>query len=147
MAWIRQCELDARREELPPIPTRIASNEEFIPPPQSPEQREVELRLWAIAETAAGKLGLSRRDFLRTGCGMAAAFVAMNQVFGPCYEVEADEPTNPEKVRETLAQGPVHLRRADAPRRCQRQVVRRHAARANGFRTSSARSGPRPRST
>jgi hypothetical protein len=100
MVWIRQCELDAGCEELPPIPTRIASNEEFIPPPQSAEQREVELRLWAIAETAANKLGLSRRDFLRTGCGLAAAFVAMNQVFGPCYEVAADEPTNPEKVRE-----------------------------------------------
>ena len=100
MAWVRQCELDAGRDDLPPIPTRIASNEEFIPPPQSPEQREVELRLWAIAETAASKLGLSRRNFLRTGCGMAAAFVAFNQVFGFCYEVEADEPTNPEKVRE-----------------------------------------------
>jgi len=100
MAWIRQCDLDASRDELPPIPTRIASNEEFIPPPQSPEQREVELRLWAIAETAANKLGLSRRDFLRTGCGMAAAFVAFNQVFGHCYEVEADEPTDPGKVRE-----------------------------------------------
>ena len=85
MVWIRQCELDAGRDDLPPIPTRIASNEEFIPPPQSPEQREVELRLWAIAETAANKLGLSRRDFLRTGCGMAAALVAMNQVFGLCY--------------------------------------------------------------
>ena len=100
MSWIRQCDLDAQRDELPPIPTRIASNEEFIPPPQSPEQKEVELRLWAIAETAASKLGLSRRDFLRTSCGMAAAFVAMNQVYGPCYEVEADEPTDPAKVRE-----------------------------------------------
>jgi predicted TIM-barrel fold metal-dependent hydrolase len=100
MPWLRQCELDARRDELPPIPTRIASNEEFIPPPQSPEQREVELRLWALAETAAPRLGLSRRDFLRTSCGMAAAFLAMNQVFGPCYEVEADELVDPEKIKE-----------------------------------------------
>ena len=100
MAWLRQCELDAVRDERPPIPTRIASNEEFIPPPQSPEQREVELRLWAIAETAAHKLGLSRRDFLRTSCGMAAALVAMNQVFGTCYEVDADEVTDREKIRE-----------------------------------------------
>ena len=50
MSWIRQCELDAGQEELPPIPTRISSNEEFIPPPQSAEQRQVELRLWAIAD-------------------------------------------------------------------------------------------------
>src|SRR5436190_18832931 len=100
MSWIRQCELDSGREELTPIPTRIASNEEFIPPPQSDEQKQIELRLWAIAETTAPKLGLSRRDFLRTSGGMAAALMAMNQVFGPCYEIDAAELTEPEKVRE-----------------------------------------------
>ncbi len=105
MPWIRQCELDAGRDELPPIPTRIASNEEFIPPPQSAEQQQVELRLWAIAETAAPKLGLSRRDFLRTSSGMAAALLAMNQVFGPCYEVDAAEVSEPEKVREKWPKG------------------------------------------
>src|SRR5687768_5146081 len=99
MPWIRQCELDAQCEQLSPIPTRIVSNEEFVPPPQSAAQKEVEFRLWAIAETAANQLGLSRRDFLRTSCGMAAALMAMNEVFGPCYEVDADEVTNPEKVR------------------------------------------------
>ena len=99
MPWIRQCELDARREDVFPIPTRIASNEEFVPPPQSEEQRQVELRLWALAETAAAKMGLSRRDFLRTGCGLAA-LLAMNQVYGPCYEVEAEELFDKEKVRE-----------------------------------------------
>jgi hypothetical protein len=39
--WVRQCDLDAACDAPPPIPTRIASNEEFIPPPQSPEQRAV----------------------------------------------------------------------------------------------------------
>ena len=34
--WVRQCDLDAGDEGRPPIPARIASNEEFIPPPQSP---------------------------------------------------------------------------------------------------------------
>jgi predicted TIM-barrel fold metal-dependent hydrolase len=98
--WIRQCELDAQREELPPIPTRIASNEEFIPPPQSPEQREVELRLWALAERAASRLGVSRRDFLRTSGGMAAAFIALNEVFGRCYEVEEEEVFDPAATKE-----------------------------------------------
>src|SRR5262245_50837704 len=89
--WIRMCELDATRDERSPIPTRIASNEEFIPPPQSEQQQQVELRLWAIAERAASRLGTSRRDFLRTSCGMAAALVAMNQVFGRCYAVDEEE--------------------------------------------------------
>ena len=36
--WVRQCDLDAQAEAPSPIPTRIASNEEFIPPPQTPQQ-------------------------------------------------------------------------------------------------------------
>ena len=43
--WVRQCDLDARAEAPQPIPARIASNEEFIPPPQSPQQIEYEARL------------------------------------------------------------------------------------------------------
>jgi predicted TIM-barrel fold metal-dependent hydrolase len=89
--WIRQCELDAQDEDRSPIPTRIASNEEFIPPPQSPEQKQFEARLAEISEHAARRQGMSRRRFLRTGSGMAAALFALNQVFGDCYDVEAAE--------------------------------------------------------
>jgi len=89
--WIRQCELDAVAEAPAPIPTRIASNEEFIPPPQTPAQRAYEARLNEISEQAARAQGLSRRDFLRTGSGMAAALLALNQVHGQCYDVSADE--------------------------------------------------------
>jgi predicted TIM-barrel fold metal-dependent hydrolase len=89
--WVRQCELDARAEAPAPIPSQIASNEEFIPPPQSPQQREYEARLAALSERAARRQGMSRRDFLRTGSGMAAALLALNQVFGDCYEVDAAE--------------------------------------------------------
>ena len=89
--WVRQCDLDAAAEAPSPIPTRIASNEEFIPPPQSPRQKEVEARLAAISERAARKQGLSRRAFLRTGSGMAAALWALNEVFGPCYSISAAE--------------------------------------------------------
>jgi predicted TIM-barrel fold metal-dependent hydrolase len=89
--WVRQCELDARAEAPAPIPSRIASNEEFIPPPQSPQQKEYEARLAHLSERAAKRQGLSRRDFLRTGSGMAAALYALNQVFGDCYDVDAAE--------------------------------------------------------
>jgi hypothetical protein len=40
--------------------------------------------------------GLSRRGFFKTGSGMAAAPVALNQVFGECYDVTADEVDGPE---------------------------------------------------
>jgi hypothetical protein len=89
--WVRQCDLDANLEAPPPIPTRIASNEEFIPPPQSPQQKEVEARVAALSERAARRHGLSRRHFLRTGAGMAVALSALNQVFGDCYAVSAEE--------------------------------------------------------
>lgn len=89
--WVRQCELDAQQDAPLPIPARIASNEEFIPPPQSTEQRAYEARAHEISERAARRQGLSRRQFLRSGSGMAAALLALNDVFGPCYEVEAAE--------------------------------------------------------
>ena len=89
--WTRQCDLDAREEAPPPIPARIASNEEFIPPPQTPQQKEYEARVADIGERAAKRQGLSRRAFLRTGSGMAAALLALNEVFGPYYNVSAAE--------------------------------------------------------
>jgi len=89
--WIRRCQIDARLEAPLPIPTQIASNEEFIPPPQSLEQKKVEALTLRLAESPAKRQGLSRRQFLRTGSGMAAGLLAMNEVFGECFAVEAAE--------------------------------------------------------
>ena len=54
-----------------PVPTQIVSNGEFNPLPQTQQQRRVEGRIKEIADTIAPQLGLDRRQFLRTGCGMA----------------------------------------------------------------------------
>jgi uncharacterized protein len=78
-----------------PLPTRLVSNEEFPPLPQTAAQREVEDRILTAAGRLAPKLGLSRRAFLRTSGGMAASLLAMNAVFGRFFnvsEVEAAEP-------------------------------------------------------
>ena len=56
--WIRQCELDDQQSAALPIPARIASNEEFIPPPQSRQQQEYEARLMEISDRAAQRQGL-----------------------------------------------------------------------------------------
>ena len=50
---MRKCDLDAQAEALSPIPTRVVSNEEFIPPPQTPEEREFEARLTDLSDKAA----------------------------------------------------------------------------------------------
>jgi uncharacterized protein len=98
--WVRACDLDAQSEAPLPIPSRIASNEEFIPPPQTPKQKEYEARALALSDQAAKKQGLSRRAFLRTGSGMAAALLALNQTFGNCYDVSAAELTDQDAFRE-----------------------------------------------
>jgi hypothetical protein len=98
--WVRNCDLDGESDSLPPIPSRIASNEEFVPPPQSAEQKEYEDRLARISDQVARRQGRSRREFLRSGSGMAAALLALNQVFGDCYQVEADEVDDPQAFEE-----------------------------------------------
>src|SRR5206468_5821626 len=78
-----------------PLPTRLVSNEEFPPLPQTAAQREVEERILAAAGRLAPRLGLRRRDFLRKSGGMATALLAMNAVFGRFFdvlEVEAADP-------------------------------------------------------
>ena len=70
-----------------PIPTQIVSNEEFIPWPRSRQQTLVEEALRETAAHASKRLGMSRREFLKTSGGMAAALVAMNSVFGALFDV------------------------------------------------------------
>ena len=79
-----------------PVPTQMVSNGEFNPLPQLPAQREVEARIGEIAESNGRRLGLDRRGFLRSGCGMAAAFLAMNEVFGPLFDVGRAEAQQPD---------------------------------------------------
>lgn len=98
--WVRRCDIDAKLEAPLPIPTQIASNEEFIPPPQSAQQKAMEARTLEIAAREAPRAGLSRRQFLRTSGGMAAALIAMNEVFGPAFEVDAAELQDAAATRE-----------------------------------------------
>ena len=83
-----------------PIPTRLVSNEEFQPLPQTAAQRQVEARILADAARLAPKLGLSRRDFLRTSGGMATSFLAMNAVFGQFFTVSEVEAAESAALRE-----------------------------------------------
>jgi len=79
-----------------PLPTRLVSNEEFPPLPQTAAQRQVEHRILEEAERLAPRLGLGRREFLRTSGGMAVSLLAMNAVFGRFFDVlpaEAAEPS------------------------------------------------------
>ena len=80
-----------------PIPTQIVSNGEYFPPSQSETQKRVERRILELADDNGKRLGLSRRQFMQTGCGMAAAFLAMNEVYGGnVFQVASAEAREPE---------------------------------------------------
>src|SRR5262249_32187242 len=74
-----------------PIPTQIVSNGEYMPPPQSENQKRVEARTPEPAGGAARGAGLDRRRFLAGTGGMAAALLAMNEVFGRFFDVKPIE--------------------------------------------------------
>jgi len=83
-----------------PIPMQIVSSDEFYPDPQNERQREVEARLLAMADDLGGKQGLDRRRFFQSAAGMAASFVAMNEVYGPLFDVSKAEAATPAMAQE-----------------------------------------------
>src|SRR5262249_10773924 len=83
-----------------PITTQVGSRDAFYPDPQNERQREVEARLLAMADDLGGKQGLDRRRFFQTAAGMAASFVAMNEVYGPLFEVSKAEAATPAIAQE-----------------------------------------------
>ena len=79
-----------------PVPTQIVSSDEYLPVPQTEKQREVEARLREMSDRLARRQGQSRRRFFQTASGMAASFVALNQVFGPLFDASEAEAATPE---------------------------------------------------
>src|SRR5256712_5537468 len=101
--WVRKSDLDAWLDRYLPVPTQVISNEEYLPMPQTPQQRLLEQEILAGAERQARSLGMNRRQFMRTSCGMALAFAAMNSVFGRFFRAEAAELFEPAAVAENHA--------------------------------------------
>jgi predicted TIM-barrel fold metal-dependent hydrolase len=79
-----------------PIPTVPMSSDEFMPGRQTEKQREYEARIKQYGSELAKKHGVSRRRFFKSAAGMAAAFVAMNDTYGPLYAVSRAEAQTPD---------------------------------------------------
>ncbi|MBX3277303.1 MAG: amidohydrolase family protein [Acidobacteria bacterium] len=79
-----------------PMPTQVVSNEEFEPRPQTQKQKHVEHLIGELSEVRARRLGMERRDFMRTSMGLATCFLASNLAYGKNYwdvdEAETWEP-------------------------------------------------------
>src|SRR3982075_2121069 len=79
-----------------PIPVQSVSSDEFMPGLQTQKQREFEARVKEMGTRMARRLGISRRRFFQTAAGMATAFLAMNDTYGPIFGVSAAEAAEPE---------------------------------------------------
>ena len=79
-----------------PVPTQMVSNGEYMPEPQTPQQKNVEARIKELADMASKKLGISRRSFMTSSGATAASFIAMNDVFGKFFKVDKEELFEPE---------------------------------------------------
>ena len=49
-----------------PVPTQIVSSDEYLPTPQTPQQKEVEAQLIELSDRLAKHQGMSRRWFFQT---------------------------------------------------------------------------------
>jgi hypothetical protein len=88
--WIRKHQRDLKKGVDSPMPTQVVSNEEFEPRPQTPKQKHVEQLIGELAAERAKKLGMERRDFMRSSMGLATCFLASNLAYGKNYW-EVDE--------------------------------------------------------
>ena len=57
-----------------PVPNRMVSNGEYMPVVQTPQQKEVATKILSMADANSKRIGMSRREYLRSSCGMAVAF-------------------------------------------------------------------------
>ena len=83
--WIRKAIRDMKKGVDSPMPTQVVSNEEFEPRPQTEKQKHVEHLIGELSEERAKKLGMQRRDFMRSSMGLATCFLASNLAYGKNY--------------------------------------------------------------
>jgi predicted TIM-barrel fold metal-dependent hydrolase len=103
--WIRKKDRDMKKGVDSPMPTQVVSNEEFIPRPQTPQQKHVEHLIGEMAEAKSKKLGLDRRTFMASAMGMATCFLAQNKVFGKVWDVDEVETMELAAIEEKFPKG------------------------------------------
>ena len=83
--WIRKITRDLTKGIDSPMPTQAVSNEEFYPRPQTATQKQIEGLIAELSAARASKLGMKRRDFMRSSMGLATCFLASNMAYGKNY--------------------------------------------------------------
>lgn len=91
-----------------PIPFAPPSNGEFCPRPPSVRAQRAEALWRRLVEDKHRRLGLSRRQFVESACGVATALWAINQAGcgdgeGSGYAIDEDMLDDPERARVALS--------------------------------------------
>jgi predicted TIM-barrel fold metal-dependent hydrolase len=73
---------EAEAEPQSPITFRPCSNGEFCPREETDKDRRAAAEFRALVEEKHRRLGMSRREFAESACGMAAALLTINSVNG-----------------------------------------------------------------
>jgi hypothetical protein len=88
-------------EPCSPIAFRHGSNGEYAPLPPTARDRAAEAMFREVADARARRLGMTRREFVDSACGTAAALYVINQVYG-CgrggYDVGPDAGMDPDEA-------------------------------------------------
>jgi predicted TIM-barrel fold metal-dependent hydrolase len=104
--WIRKAIRDMKKGVDSPMPTQVVSNEEFEPRPQTEKQKHMEYLIGELSEVRAKKLGMKRRDFMRSTMGLATCFLASNMAYGKNYwDVDEAETWEPAAYEEKWPKG------------------------------------------
>ena len=98
--WIRKALRDLKKGVDSPMPTQVVSNEEFIPRPQTPRQKQVEYLIGSMSDENSKKLGMDRRKFMASSMGLATCFLASNKVYGNYWDVAEAEAFEPDATIE-----------------------------------------------
>src|ERR1700709_1805138 len=86
-----------------PAPARALSRDMFTRILRAEVQKQGEARMNALGDEYGRRNDLSRRRFFQTAAGMATAFVAMNEVYGPLFDVTKAEAATPAMAQERAA--------------------------------------------
>ena len=103
--WIPKWVRDRKKGVDSAVPTQVVSNEEFIPRPQTKQQKQVESLIGTMCEERAKRLGMERRAFMATSMGIATCFLASNRVYGNYWEVTEDETLEPGAYEDKYPKG------------------------------------------
>jgi predicted TIM-barrel fold metal-dependent hydrolase len=97
-------------EVVSPFPFHPQSNGEFCPVPPAPGALRAEALWRRTVEEKHRRLGVTRRQFAESACGMASALWALNQVAcgsdgsdAGTYQVDDDMLEDPERARSVLS--------------------------------------------